>query len=230
MAPRMKIESAQPVPEAQSQGKQASGQQGNVSAATISTATTAAPKAEKPAKSSIKPKIEAPAASAAAPKAEAPTPSVVAPKVEAQANSKVAPKVKAPASSAAAPKVTAKIETPTAPIVEASAATAGQEAREEQGQPSQAEASDNGSKRKSLSAAQRSASGWVKRTFPGREHAFYGAIIALLVALLVFAIGVWRVLFIGLLVFVGIAVGQLLDGDPKIISAIRDLFSSDREQ
>ena len=82
--------------------------------------------------------------------------------------------------------------------------------------------------RVTLGSMQKSASGWVARTFPGHEHAFYGALIALVVALLVFAIGVLRVLFIAVLVLVGVAVGQMLDGDPKIIAAIRELFSNDR--
>ena len=74
------------------------------------------------------------------------------------------------------------------------------------------------------------ATSWVKRTFPGHEHAFYGAVIALLLALLVFAIGIVRVLFICVLVVLGIAVGQVLDGDPKIIRAVQELFSSERER
>jgi uncharacterized membrane protein len=57
-----------------------------------------------------------------------------------------------------------------------------------------------------------------------------GAILALVLAGLVFAIGIVRVLFICLLVVVGIAVGQMFDGDPKIIRAIRELFSNDQGQ
>lgn len=72
--------------------------------------------------------------------------------------------------------------------------------------------------------------GWVHATFPGHEHAFWGGVVAMLVALLVFAIGVLRVLLIGVLVLIGVALGQVLDGDPKIIRAVRDLFSNDREQ
>lgn len=71
---------------------------------------------------------------------------------------------------------------------------------------------------------------WVHKTFPGHENAFYGAIIALVVALLVFIIGVWRSLLLVALVVVGIAIGQAFDGDPKIINAIRGLFESDRSR
>lgn len=69
---------------------------------------------------------------------------------------------------------------------------------------------------------------WVHKTFPGHENAFYGAMLALLVAALVFIIGVWRTLLLVVLVVVGIAIGQVFDGNPKIINAIRGLFESDR--
>jgi|GEM_PF-1146316 len=76
----------------------------------------------------------------------------------------------------------------------------------------------------------RAASGWVHRTFPGNEHAFWGGVIALVVAVLVFVIGLPRMLFICLLVVVGVAIGQIADGDPKIIRAITSLFKSERDQ
>ena len=78
--------------------------------------------------------------------------------------------------------------------------------------------------------ARQAAAGWVHRTFPGHEYAFMGAMLALVLAGLVFAIGIVRVLFICVLVVVGIAVGQLFDGDPKIIRAVRNLFSNDQGQ
>ncbi len=78
--------------------------------------------------------------------------------------------------------------------------------------------------------ARQAAAGWVHRTFPGHEYAFMGAILALVLAALVFAIGIVRVLFICVLVVVGIAVGQMFDGDPKIIRAVRNLFSNDQGQ
>lgn len=81
---------------------------------------------------------------------------------------------------------------------------------------------------KNFSDAQKAASGWVHRTFPGHEHAFAGAVVALLLALLVFAIGIGRVLFICVLVLIGITVGQILDGDPKIVRYVQDLIRSAR--
>ena len=74
----------------------------------------------------------------------------------------------------------------------------------------------------------RSVAGWVHRTFPGHEHAFWGGVIALLVALLVFAIGIGRVIFIGIVIFVGVAIGQVFDGDPKLVNAIRRLIGGER--
>jgi uncharacterized membrane protein len=71
---------------------------------------------------------------------------------------------------------------------------------------------------------------WVRRTFPGHVHAFWGAVVAIVVALLTFVIGLPRMLLVAILVLIGIALGQVLDGDPKIIRTIRDLFSSDRER
>lgn len=76
----------------------------------------------------------------------------------------------------------------------------------------------------------RSISSWVHRTFPGHEHAFWGGVIALFVAVLVFIIGLPRMLLICVLVVIGVAVGQIADGDPKIIRAFTNLFNSDRDQ
>ena len=67
-------------------------------------------------------------------------------------------------------------------------------------------------------------SAWVSRTFPGHEKAFWGGVIGLLVALVFFAIGFWRTLVIAVLVVAGVAAGQVLDGDPKIVNALRHIF------
>ena len=53
---------------------------------------------------------------------------------------------------------------------------------------------------------------WVRRTFPGHEHAFWGGVLGFLAAILV-------------LVVVGVAIGQALDGDSKIMDLFRRLFS-----
>ena len=46
----------------------------------------------------------------------------------------------------------------------------------------------------------------------------------LVVALLLFTIGVLKTLAIAILVVVGIACGQYLDGDPKIVRFIQNLM------
>lgn len=70
-----------------------------------------------------------------------------------------------------------------------------------------------------------SLTGWVRRTFPGHEKAFWGGVLGLLVALVFFAIGFFRTLLIAILVVAGVAVGQLLDGDPKLINLVRKFLS-----
>lgn len=70
---------------------------------------------------------------------------------------------------------------------------------------------------------------WVRRTFPGHEHAFWGAVIGLLVAVFVFVIGFWRALFIVVLVCIGITVGQFIDGNPnKYVMSLIDRLFGDR--
>lgn len=66
---------------------------------------------------------------------------------------------------------------------------------------------------------------WVRRTFPGHEHAFWGGVIGFLAALLFLVLGLWRALVIVVLVVVGVAAGQALDGDSKIMDLMRHLFS-----
>lgn len=62
---------------------------------------------------------------------------------------------------------------------------------------------------------------WVSRVVPGHEHAVLGGVAGLLIALLIFIVGFWKTIFVTLLVCVGIAFGQYLDGDPKIINLLR---------
>lgn len=66
---------------------------------------------------------------------------------------------------------------------------------------------------------------WVGATFPGNENAFWGGVAGLVAALVLIAIGPWYAFVIAVLVLAGVAVGQLADGDPKIINALRRLFS-----
>jgi uncharacterized membrane protein len=54
------------------------------------------------------------------------------------------------------------------------------------------------------------------------------------VALLVFLIGFWRMLLVVALVCVGVAIGQAIDGDARILRALgtlwRHLIASDQDQ
>lgn len=66
---------------------------------------------------------------------------------------------------------------------------------------------------------------WVRRTFPGHENAFWGGVCGMLAAIVFFAIGFWRTVVIVVLVIAGVALGQVLDGDSKIVEAARRIFS-----
>lgn len=68
---------------------------------------------------------------------------------------------------------------------------------------------------------------WLHETFPGHENAVVWGFVGFLVALLFFIIGFWRTLLVILLVAVGVAFGQVLDGDPRIINTLRGLFRGD---
>lgn len=68
------------------------------------------------------------------------------------------------------------------------------------------------------------ASHWLDETFPNSRNAVLGGMTGLVVALLLFSIGVLKTLVIAILVVVGIACGQYLDGDPKIVRFIQNLM------
>lgn len=65
---------------------------------------------------------------------------------------------------------------------------------------------------------------WVHQAFPGHEHAFYGGVIGLVVAILFILLDFWVTLEIVIFSVAGVAIGQLFDGNPRIIRAIRSLF------
>lgn len=66
---------------------------------------------------------------------------------------------------------------------------------------------------------------WVSRNFPGHEHAFWGGVLGLAVAVAFFALGLFRTIVIVVLVFVGVSLGLALDGDSRLVDALRRLFS-----
>lgn len=65
---------------------------------------------------------------------------------------------------------------------------------------------------------------WVHQAFPGHEHAFYGGVLGLVVAILFILLDFWVTLEIVIFSVAGVAIGQLFDGNPRIIRAIRSLF------
>lgn len=69
-------------------------------------------------------------------------------------------------------------------------------------------------------------SAWVGKTFPGHENAFWGGVFGLVAAVVLLAFGILKTLVVAVLVVAGIAVGQLADGDPKLIRALQRLFSN----
>ncbi len=71
-------------------------------------------------------------------------------------------------------------------------------------------------------------SAWFKRTFPGKEYAVIFGFLGFVIAVLIFIIGVWRALIAAAFVTVGVAVGQIADGDPKIVRTIRRFISNRR--
>lgn len=68
------------------------------------------------------------------------------------------------------------------------------------------------------------ASHWLDETFPNSRNAVLGGMTGLVVALLLFSIGVLKTLVIAILMVVGIACGQYLDGEPKIVRFIQNLM------
>lgn len=71
-----------------------------------------------------------------------------------------------------------------------------------------------------------SASNWLDQLFPGHGNAVLFAIVGFVAALLLFQIGFWRTLLIVILVIVGVAYGQYLDGDPKILRSFQQKFGN----
>jgi uncharacterized membrane protein len=82
--------------------------------------------------------------------------------------------------------------------------------------------------RRAVSSATKSATSWLEGVFPGHGNAALFAIIGLVVALLFFSLGFWQTVLLVILVVAGVAFGQKLDGDPKIINALKGFFGSKR--
>ena len=64
---------------------------------------------------------------------------------------------------------------------------------------------------------------WLGDALPRNRYAVVGGAFGLALALLLFAIGLLKTLVIAALVLGGVACGQYLDGDPKLIKLIQHL-------
>ncbi len=67
-------------------------------------------------------------------------------------------------------------------------------------------------------------SAWFAKTFPHSRHAVIGGVCGLVVALLLFSIGLFKTAVIAVLVIIGVACGQYADGDPKLVNLVRELM------
>lgn len=97
----------------------------------------------------------------------------------------------------------------------------------EQGKAGNAASGDSGAAGSAQAGFSR-VSAWVSKTFPGHENAFWGGVLGLVAAVVLLAFGILKTLIVVVLVVAGIAVGQLVDGDPKLIRALQRLFSNNQ--
>ena len=97
-----------------------------------------------------------------------------------------------------------------------------------QGNAEDAGGKDGASSAGSAQAGFSRVSAWVGKTFPGHENAFWGGVFGLVAAVVLLAFGILKTLIVAVLVVAGIAVGQLVDGDPKLIRALQRLFSNNQ--
>lgn len=97
----------------------------------------------------------------------------------------------------------------------------------EQGKAGNAASGDSGAAGSAAAGFLR-VSAWVSKTFPGHENAFWGGVLGLVAAVVLLAFGILKTLIVVVLVVAGIAVGQLVDGDPKLIRALQRLFSNNQ--
>ncbi|MBQ6395049.1 MAG: DUF2273 domain-containing protein, partial [Atopobiaceae bacterium] len=60
----------------------------------------------------------------------------------------------------------------------------------------------------------------LEETFPGHGNTALFAIVGLIAGLLFIVFGFWRMLIITAFIVAGVAFGQYLDGDPKIVKLL----------
>lgn len=80
--------------------------------------------------------------------------------------------------------------------------------------------------RSAVNGARRKATAFADGVMPGHGNAVVYGTLGFIAAILIFWLGFWQTIFIAFLVLVGVAFGQYLDGDPKIIRAFMRLIRS----
>lgn len=75
-----------------------------------------------------------------------------------------------------------------------------------------------------VDGARRKATAFADGVAPGHGNEIFWGFMGFVCAILVFILGFWQTLFVAFLVVVGVAFGQYLDGDPKIIRALMRLI------
>lgn len=128
------------------------------------------------------------------------------------------------------PPVTVEVdvESPDGTTQEFSTSETGSSRPEEASQPADRAASmrAQGAQARKLAAKTRStATSWVEGLAPGHSNAVIFGVLGVLVALLIFWVGFFQALFVALMATAGVAFGQWLDGDPRIINAIKHLLA-----
>lgn len=84
----------------------------------------------------------------------------------------------------------------------------------------------SGAQARRLAAKTRStATSWAEGLAPGHSNAVIFGVLGVLAALLIFWVGFFQALFVALMACAGVAFGQWLDGDPRIINAIKHLLA-----
>ena len=151
-------------------------------------------------------------------------PAEAATKAEASAAKSAEPKLKV-AAQASQPKAKPKTKPKTKVASAAEPEKAAEKPTEADGRQAEDEPNDALEQARSIGQAFKT---WMAKTFPGHVHAVIGGLCGLLVAVLFFVFGFWKTMLVCLLVAIGVAFGQYLDGDPRIVNLIRKLVSEGR--
>ena len=81
----------------------------------------------------------------------------------------------------------------------------------------------SGAEARRRAAAARAAT-WVDGAFPGHRNAVLFGVLGFVCALLIFWIGFFQALLVAVFVVCGVAFGQWLDGDPRIVNGVKRLL------